>query len=264
MFFPGNTKYHLDYWYNNTTDAFILECVTGVKLYFKSLPYQGFCPDQYAIEGSRKAGMQEEVNILIDRGIVSEVQYHHLLYVSNVFPKPKPNGRVRLIIDLTEVNLDMEDWHFKMDDLNTAIDLIRPNWFMASLDMSDAYFTLPLDDSAKQFVNFLWNGKIYQYNALPFGVCSAPYIFTKVLKPIFSKFRLNGGIGFAYIDDCIVIAKTTQECNRQMAFLANELTEAGFCINYEKSDLIPSTRLKFLGYIIDSEKMEVTLTDEKR
>ena len=255
----------MDYWFDATTDKFLLECVSGVKLYFKDvIPYQGFIPDQYSVDPFKRGGMQEEIDILLEKGIITEVEYNHLLYVSNVFGKPKPNGRVRLIIDLTEVNLDMEDWHFKMDDLKTAMELIRPNWYMASLDMSDAYFTLPLHESSKRFVNFLWDGKIYQYHALPFGVCSAPYIFTKVLKPIFSRFRLNGGIGFSYIDDCLVIAKTPEECNYHMSFLANELTNAGFYINYEKSDLVPNTRMKFLGYVIDSQKMVVVPTEEKK
>ena len=265
MFYPGNTANHLDYWFSSSTNSFILECVSGVKLYFiGDPPFQGSVPEQYSIEPNRKDAMEEEVQILIRKGIVTLVEYHFMLFISNIFSRPKPNGRVRLIIDLTLVNEHLEKWHFKMDDLNTAIDLVRPGWYLGSLDLSDAYFTLPLHPSAKRFVNFLWDGKIYQYNALPFGVSSAPYVFTKVLKPIFSKFRLNGGIGFSYIDDCLVMASTPQECSRQLAFLANELTKAGFYINYEKSDLVPKKCLKFLGYLINTETMQVTPTDEKR
>lgn len=238
--------------------------VSGIIIDFLVVPYQGFIPNQYAFEVCRKDRINTEVFKLWRRGIVSIVPYSHDLYVSNIFSRPKPNGSLRLIIDLSPLNKDIVKLHFKMDDLNSAIDLLRQNWFMASIDLSDAFFTLPLHESAKKFVNFVWENTIYQYNVMPFGITTAPYIFTKVLKPIFSQFRLGGGVGFAYIDDCLVMAESEFECSRQVNILMGLLTKHGFYVNFEKSCLTPTKKIKFLGYMLDSQSMTVFPPEEKR
>ena len=64
--------------------------------------------------------------------------------ISNVFGRPNPNGDIRMNIDLSEVNKYVQNFHFKMAHLNVAIDLLDRDVFMTSIDLKDAYYSVPI------------------------------------------------------------------------------------------------------------------------
>jgi hypothetical protein len=44
------------------------------------------------------------------------------------------------------------------------------------------------------------------------GLASAPRIFTKIMKPVFSTLRKKGQANVSYIDDSLVVSRTKAEC----------------------------------------------------
>ena len=76
--------------------------------------------------------------------------------ISNVFMRPKPNGRIPLILDLSDLNADTEYLHFKMESLQKAIELLQPDCFMGSLDLSDAYYSIPVTTEDRKYLGFKW------------------------------------------------------------------------------------------------------------
>ena len=61
-------------------------------------------------------------------------------YVSSIFLREKKNNQHRLILNLKNFNKHVTHRHFKMDTLNTALDSVRKNCYMASIDLTDAYY----------------------------------------------------------------------------------------------------------------------------
>lgn len=57
---------------------------------------------------------------------------------------------------------------------------------MATLDLEDAYLLVPIFEGHRKFLRFQWRNKTYEFTALPFGLSTAPYIFTKILRPVFA------------------------------------------------------------------------------
>jgi len=84
--------------------------------------------------------------------------------------------------------------HFKLEDLRAAVNLLSQGDFMGSIDLKDAYFVVPIFEEHKKFLRFKFKGKIFQFSCLPFGLCTSPYVFTKIMKPIVNKLRLRGTI----------------------------------------------------------------------
>ena len=99
---------------------------------------------------------------------------------------------------------------------------------------------------------------------LSLGLSSVPRVFTKLLKPIFSQMRQEGHTVLGYIDDCLIIAKSYQECSFATLRLRNLLLSLGFSINEKKSLCVPDQQIVFLGYEIDSRKMTIAPTPQKR
>lgn len=72
-----------------------------------------------------------------------------------------------------------------------------------------------------------------------------------------------GGHGFSYIDDSFIWAQSEEQCSTSVEKLLTEFRKLGFIVNLDKSSLSPSKVMTFLGFIIDSERMEVRPTPEK-
>ena len=79
-----------------------------------------------------------------------------------------------------------------MFSLNTAIDLITPNAFMASVGLRDAYHTKPVIKKHMKYLRIQWKDKLYEYTCLQNGLSPAPRMFTHMLKPIFSERASRG------------------------------------------------------------------------
>ena len=84
-----------------------------------------------------------------------------------------------------------------------ALNLIQEDDYLTSIDLCDAYFSISIHDDYKKYLRFLWKDIIYEFQDLCFGLVSAPRIFTKLLKPVYSFFRKLGIRCIYYIDDSL-------------------------------------------------------------
>ena len=85
---------------------------------------------------------------------------------------------------------------------------------MTNIDLKDAHFSVPVHESFRKFLRFIWKGTCYQFKALPFGLCSAPRIFTKVLKPVAAFLRRKAIRVLIYLDDFPLLAAAMEEAGR--------------------------------------------------
>lgn len=168
-----------------------------------------------------------------------------------------------MILNLKNFNAFVLYHHFKMDTLQTAVTLMSKNCYMASIDLKDAYFSVPIASSSRKFLKFEWEVSLYQYTCLPNDLASAPRIFTKLLKPIFSCLRCQGYTCLGYIDDSFFQHDTYQGCANTVLEAVALFQSLGFIIHDEKSVLEPTQRLVFLGFLLNSTNMTVRPTEEK-
>ena len=97
---------------------------------------------------------------------------------------------------------------------------------------------------------------------MPFGPSSAARVFTKTLKPFVRSIRNKGIRLVNYLDDVAVIS-SSRELSSQESVIVVQLKESLGCKKKEKSVLIPSEKIVFLGYVFDSIEMTVPLPEEK-
>ena len=135
--------------------------------------------------------------------------------------------------------------------------LISKNCYFASVDLCDAYYSVPIASEERKYLRFTWKQQMYEFTCLPNGLACAPRLFTKLMKPVYATLRSAGFISVAYIDDSLLISDTAEHCSKNVNETINLLSEVGFTINYEKSVLIPAHSIKFLGFIIDSNTMTI-------
>jgi len=185
-------------------------------------------------------------------------------FLSTIFTVPKSNGGRRFILNLKKLNQFIEVQHFKMEDIRTAVHLVSEDCYLAVLDQKDADHMVPIHPGFRKYFKFRWGHKLYQYTCLPFGYSLAPWLYTKILKPVLPKLRSKLLVIVSYLDDLLIIGKTYDDCSRAAGEAVKLFTKLGFLINYTKSELEPAKRRKFLGFYIDTEKMRIELPNAKR
>ena len=182
-------------------------------------------------------------------------------FVSNVFIRNKKNGSHRLILNLINLNTFIEYHHFKMDTIETVINLMLPNCFMGSIDLANAYFSIPVAIEHRRFLKFEWKHQMYQFRVLPNGLSSAPGLFTEIWKSVYAHLRLLGHLACGYIDYSIFMAQTFDSCQDSIRYADSLFRSFCFYINYDKSELKPMQEIEHLGFVLNSTRMTVTLTE---
>ena len=185
-------------------------------------------------------------------------------YVSPIFATEKKDDSTRLILNLKRFNESIRFMHFKMESLQDVFDLMKPGVWMASIDLCDAYYTIPVAQEHHKYLTFNWRDEYYSYTCLPNGYSQAPYIFTKILEVPFGYLRKHGHPSVVYIDDIYLQGDSFQLCQNNVWATEKLLGDLGFHIHPGKSVLIPSQKLEFLGFILDSNACTVTLTDKRK
>ena len=88
-----------------------------------------------------------------------------------------------------------------MDTLQSTLKLVTPDCYMATVDLKDAYYSVPVAQEHCKYLRFIWRSKLYQYTCFPNGISSATRLFTKLMEPCYAHLRCQGHIVSGYIDD---------------------------------------------------------------
>ncbi|KAJ8909370.1 hypothetical protein NQ315_008936 [Exocentrus adspersus] len=179
--------------------------------------------------------LMESINKLLNDGAIVRCAPAPDQFLSRFFLADKANGGKRFILNLKGLNKFIEAPHFKMEDFRTALRLVARDAHMATIDLKDAYFLLPVDEHSRKYLRFEFRSVLYEFTCLPFGLAIAPYVFTKLLKPVLAKIRSLGITCINYLDDFFIIEESFDVCLNNVKTVVGILESLGFMINREKT-----------------------------
>jgi hypothetical protein len=149
--------------------------------------------------------------------VVSVVKDHSSpSFYSHIFLVVMKSGEWHLIIDLSRLNRFLKVLRVKMETTRSVATAIQPKGWAVSLDLRDAYFHIPMHLDYLHFLRFCHEGKVYQFQALPFGLASAPLIFTTVFKSFVAPFHALGLKLHFYLDDWLLRCQCCTTPRRQL------------------------------------------------
>ena len=200
-FLPGLVKARQAFWSEITSDQFILDTVShGLHIPFLDSPN---CAPSMRLPMSlvQKETLSTKIDALLLQGIIVHREYGLGDCVSPVFTTSKSDGSHRVILKLKRFNLCVQHIHFKMEGLSDVLNMMRPGIWMASVNLRDAYYSIPVHQEDQKFFSFAWEEQYYQFICLPNGYKDGPRVFTKVLKAPFAYLRRHGHASVIYLDD---------------------------------------------------------------
>ena len=161
------------------------------------------------------------------------------------------------MIDLSHLNEFVHLTRFKMKTVTSVLLSVREGDFLASRDLMDAYFQIPIHPSSWKLLRFTSEGTVYQFRALCFGLLTAPQVFTRVFAAVSAWAHSHGIRLLRYLDDWLLLASSEREAKQAVQSLLSLCHTLGIVITEKKSDLVTSQTAKYLGMTIDTEAGKV-------
>ena len=121
----------------------------------------------------RAQALRQEVEAMLAKGVLEIARDLGPGFCSCLFFVGKASGGWRPVIDLSHLNEFIQLTRFKMETVASVLLSVREGDFLASLDLKDAYFQIPIHPSSRKLLRFT-------FRALCFGLSTAPQVFTRV------------------------------------------------------------------------------------
>jgi hypothetical protein len=242
----GRLTHFLSQWEKITTDYW-----GGLHLQFLRSPPLSAIPISlsHTSDKEKRILLSEEVQSLILKGAIERVQdpFQSPGFYSRVFLVPKKTGGMKPVIDLSILNTFLLVPHFKMETNRSIRSCIHPGMWTTSLDLMDAYFHIPIAPPFRKFLRFVWDNTVYQFQTLPFGISTAPLVFTRVFQTVIAHLHTLSVQIHSYLDDSLIRDFDQQTLVSQMEMVIQFFLNLGFLISWKKSELTPSQNFLFLG-----------------
>ena len=265
LFSAGSIATRYSEWKNLTNDTEVLSTVSGMPL--------DICDEEFSFENKpiemkfsskEESFLIKEIEKLLGKAVIRESLHEEGEFISPIFLVPKPPDSFRLILNLKKLNEFVPCVHFKMETINSILTMITPGCYMAKIDIKDAYYSIPILPEHQKYLKFFFRGKLYQFTCLPNGLSSGPRKFTKLLKPTLSFLRKLLIAIAAYIDDLFTCSSSFKKCEFNVKRCVEVLDSLRFIVHPEKSVFVPTKCIEYLGFIINSENMTISLSDRKK
>ena len=202
----------------------------------------------------KRRALHDAVKEMEMKGAIEVVRTPSPGFYSRLFLVPKAGGTWRPIIDLSVLNTHIQCPSFKMETNGSLLKALQKGQWLIILDLKDAYFHIPIHPSYRQYLRFCHEGVVWQFQALPFGLNTAPRVFTEVTAPVVAYAHLNGVSLHVYLDDWLLNPISEELAKQQTQWLLDLCARLGWVVNVEKSSLTPShvDSTFYLGISLDT------------
>ena len=129
---------------------------------------------------------------------------------SRLFLVPKTGKKWRPVIDLSVLNGHLLVPTFKMETAEVIRNSICKGEWVVSVDLTDAYFHIPIHQKSQSLFRFHVGGCSFQFRGLPFDIAMAPLEFTCIAKEVKLMLQNKGLRIHQYLDDWLLRAPSQQ------------------------------------------------------
>ena len=192
-----------------------------------------------------------------------------------VMPLTVEPSKPRLCHDERFLNLWIKDCPFQLETLKDVHRIVERGSQMIACDEKAGYSHMSTSENSQPYFGFQFGGWLFCYTTLPFGFKAAAFVYQTVGMQVTSYLRALGMTTMQYIDDRMSATAVSRLSGHQhdislldgprlVYVLVEIMTRLGYTFSLKKSQLIPSTRIKFLGFYVDSDKEAFILPDDKK
>ena len=186
------------------------------------------------------------IQSLLSKNAIERVEnVKSLGFYRRLFLVPKPRQRWRPVIDLSRLNTFLHVEKFKMETPESIRTSLIPGEWVSSIDLSDAYLHIPIHPNSRKYLRFCYKAQVFQITSLPFGLATAPQVFTMIVKEV-KLMALSRGLRIhQYLDDWLIRSQSQEEAQVDTQAVVDLTQSLGWIINQD-SALVKPTQERWL------------------
>ena len=163
-------------------------------------------------------------------------------WCSGMVVVPKPQGKVRICVDLTKLNERVRREKHLMATVEQTLSQNNGAKVFSTLDANSGFWQISLAEESRVLTTFITPVGRYCFNRLPFGISSAPEHFQKRMTKILDG--LDGVL--CKMDDVLIYGQNQEEHDCKLRAVLERIRKAGVTLNYTKCE-VSREQVTFLG-----------------
>ena len=161
---------------------------------------------------------------------------------------PKKDGSIRLAIDYRRLNEMTKKCAYPMPRVDEMLEALVGSVVFTKLDLMKGYYQVEMEERAKELTAFRFDGHLYEFNRMPFGLTTAPQTFQRVMhKALAGLTNVR-----CYLDDVIIFSRSIEEHRGHVRQVLEALEKAGLRLKGKKCSFAVK-ELEFLGFRLSEE-----------
>ena len=221
---------------------------------------------EYRIPEVLKPEIQRQIDELLAAGFIRPSSSPMASPIVAVLKGPTSQGGVRLTIDFRYLNLYSQGDAFIMPHLQDTIQKVGAAQYITVLDAKSGYWQLGLREEDRWLSAFAYDGGIYEWCRLPFGLRTSGNTFCRCIQLILEPIR---DFCFSFVDDMSVCSNDWIQHLSHLRLYLTEIRKSGLTLSIKKCSFA-QREVRFVGHIIGSgrhrpdEVKLATVTDLSR
>jgi hypothetical protein len=209
----GSLKRHFSWWQRHEINPVTLRIIEqGYILPLKRIPESSFIKNNLSARNN-PVFVQTAINDLLKNNLVVECEKPP--FTVNPLTVAENVTKQRLVLDLREINPLLIQQPYMYEDLRFASNFFRRGQFFLAFDLRSGYHHIDIFPQHQKFLGFSWSfdgiERYFKFKVLAFGMATAGYVFSKVLRTLVRVWREKGIVIILYLDDGLILCDSLKQ-----------------------------------------------------
>lgn len=196
----------------------------NIRLNLDAVPYAIHAPRRVPIP--MREAVKQEIGKMEGMGVIRKVD-GPTDWCAGIVPVLKPSGDVRVCVDLTQLNKNVQRERYVLPTVDQALGLLADAAYFSKLDANSGFHKVKLARSSQELTTFITPFGRYCFTRLPFGITSAPEYFQKRMSEILDG--LPGVVNM--MDGILVFGSDKAQHDERVKKVMNRLAESNMTLN---------------------------------
>lgn len=191
--------------------------------------------------------IKDQVNEMLRDQVIekSRSEWH-----SPIRPVEKPNGDIRLAINYRRLNQLTRTDAYPMPRMDEALLKLKGAKVLSKIDLRKGYYQIEMAHEDREKTAFSFDGQLYHFTRMPFGLATAPHTFIRLMHQIFHQVKHAS----VFFDDLIIFSDNVEDHKRHLADVFALLEKHNLKLNGDKSTFGVES-VTFLGHVIGNDEV---------
>lgn len=200
----------------------------------------------YRVSMKEREAIRKQIKEMLHDDVIEPSQSP---WASPVVLVKKRDNTLRLCVDYRRLNKVTRKDVYPLPRIDDALDRLCNARYFSSMDLKSGYWQLEVDERDREKIAFITPDGLYQFKVMPFGLCTAPATFQRVMDTVLAGLKWQTCL--VYLDDVIVFASTFKEHLSRLEVVLRAIKSSGLTLKSEKCRFAYE-QLKFLGHVVSS------------